>query len=100
MEFLQQLIPVSGGIWLICFILPAVLACLWQVWCPRGRRQWIPLGLAAGLVICVGLYRLTGFMAPVIGGFVALILLGTALFLTGGTLLGLLVRVWMHRGIF
>lgn len=92
MGFLQQIIPVSTGVWLGFWILPSVLACLWQMRCRGGQRQWIPLGLAAGLVLCVVLYHFTGFLAPVIGGFMALILLGTALFLTAGTFLGWIIR--------
>lgn len=91
MGFLQQIIPVSTGIWIGCWVLPAVFACLWRVWCRRGWKQWVPLGIAAILAVCVILYRFTSFLAPVIGGFAALILLGTALALAAGSGVGQLL---------
>lgn len=95
---LQTLIPASPGIWLIFFILPAAISLVGQVILCRKSTllslRLIPLYVAGILLLCVLLYRFTGFLAPLIGGFVALCLLGTAGFILVASALGWLID-WM-----
>lgn len=95
---LQNLIPVSPGVWLFFFILPGLLAFTGQLFlCHYANRkslQLLPLYLSGLLILCVLLYRFTGFLAPVIGGFVALLLLGTSGFILLFSALG-----WVVYGI-
>lgn len=97
--FLQTIIPVSLPVWLGFFLVPCVGAMAGQVvLCRRCKKQYLkflPLYMAGVIAALVLLCRFTGFLSAVIGGFVSLLLLGSATFLIGGSLAG-----WIISGIF
>lgn len=96
-NFLQNLIPVSTSIWLGFFLIPAVISLVGQmILCQRTSRlslRLIPVYAAAAIIFSVILYKCTGVLTPLIGGFAALLLLGTALFVLAGSFLGWLIYI-------
>lgn len=98
LDFLASLIPVSIGIRIFFFILPGVLSFLFQFWLCRTAVKFvlklIPIAVAAILLFLVLLCAATGFLSFLIGGFVSLVLIGTALFITGASIIS-----WVIYGI-
>lgn len=97
-DILHSIIPVSMGIWILFFILPGVLSLIAQVFlCGLAVKitvKLLPIGLAAIIVLLVLFNAATGILDFLIGGFAALILIGTALFILGASLVG-----WLIHGI-
>jgi len=98
LDFLTNLIPVSIGIWVFLFILPGILSFIFQLWLCGTAVEFvfkiIPILIAAILTVLVVLCATTGFLSFLIGGFVSLVLIGTALFIAGASLIG-----WVIYGI-
>ncbi len=103
-------IPVRKGvrfavIEIFFFVFPAILALAGEMLlCMKSESvglRLLPAFGAMAILILVVLYRLTGFLASLIGGFVALLLVGTAFFILAGTAVGWfsfwLIRRTSHR---
>ena len=99
-EFFRQIIPVSMDIWIFFFLLPFALAVIAQILLCFGRgRMWtrfLPFMLAGLICILVFASVYLEFLQPFIGGFLGLILLGTAAFIAGGVILGWIVRAAVY----
>lgn len=97
-EILHSMIPVSLWIWVLFFILPGLLALIGQIiLCGLAVKitvKLLPIGLAAAIFLLVLLNSATGILDFLIGGFIALVLVGTALFILGASLIG-----WLIHGI-
>ena len=95
---LGRLIPVELWIWILFFLLPCAAALVWQIYlCRHAGKTWtkfLPLIVAACIPVVVYGCHFADILQPVFGGFVGLLLLGTAAFLAGGSLLG-----WLIAGI-
>ncbi len=94
------LMSVSFPLRLGFFWLPLLLAFAGQVFlCKQVKRslRWLFPLLSGGLLVLVVLYKFTGFLAFCIGGFVALLLVGTAGCVLLGSLLGFLVWRSLHN---
>ena len=91
-EFFRNIIPVSMDIWILFFLLPFVLAFLIQLLlCFRVRGIWVkllPLLAAVFIPAAVYLCHYADVFRRVIGGFVGLILIGSAAFIAAGSLAG------------
>ncbi|MBE6008127.1 MAG: hypothetical protein E7235_02890 [Lachnospiraceae bacterium] len=95
-EFLRNIIPVSIDIWILFFLLPGALSFVWQLWlCLKSEsfyKKFIPLVLPFVIGIFILLYR---FIFIPLGiytlGFIAVFLIGTALFIEGGAIAGWIV---------
>ncbi len=91
-EFFRGIIPVSMDIWILFFLIPFVLALLIQLLlCFRARRVWVkllPLFAAVFIPAAVFVCRYADVFQRVIGGFVGLILIGSAAFIAAGSLAG------------
>ena len=99
-EFFRQIIPVSMDIWIFFFLLPFALAVIAQILLCFGRgRMWtrfLPFILAGLICILVFASVYLEFLQPFIGGFLGLILLGTAAFIVSGAVLGWIVRAAVY----
>lgn len=99
-EFFRQIIPVSMDIWIFFFLLPFILAAIAQILLCFGRgRGWtrfLPLMLAGLICVLVFASVYLEFLQPFIGGFLGLVLLGTAAFIVGGSVLGWIVRAAVY----
>ncbi len=97
-EILHSIIPVSLSVWVLFFILPGLISLIAQlVLCNLAVKfavKLIPVGFAGAIVLMVLLNFATGILDVLIGGFIALILIGTALFILGASLVG-----WLIHGI-
>ena len=97
-EFFRQLIPVSVPLWIFFFLLPYTAALVWQAYlcfhAKKTRTKFLPLIIAACIPIVVYACHFLNILQTVLGGFVGLLLLGTALFIAGGSAVG-----WMAYGI-
>ncbi|MBQ2724571.1 MAG: hypothetical protein IJF78_02570 [Clostridia bacterium] len=97
-EILHSLIPVGLGIWILFFILPGLLSLIGQIiLCGLAVKitvKLLPVGLAAVIILLVLINGATGILDFLIGGFIALLLVGTALFILGASLIG-----WLIHGI-
>ena len=96
--FFGRIIPVELWIWLLFFLLPLAAAVVWQLFlCRRAKSvaaKFLPLLVAVCIPAVVYGCHALDILQPVFGGFVGLLLLGTAAFLAGGSLVG-----WAAFGI-
>ena len=94
-EFFRRIIPVSMDVWLLFFLLPLVLSLAVQTaLCFRARKTWVkflPLILALLIPAAVYVCFFADVLQNIIGGFVSLILIGSAVFIAAGSLVGWLI---------
>ena len=99
-EFFRRIIPVSMDIWIFFFLLPFALALIAQILLcfghGRGWTRFLPLMLAGLICVLVFASLHLEFLGPIFGGFLGLILLGTAAFIAGGAVLGWIVRAAVY----
>ena len=97
-DFLSGIVPVSLGVWMLFFIIPAVLSFLGQlILCSLAVKvvfRLIPIAVAFVILVLVALCSATGFLGFLIGGFVSLLLIGTAVFIIAASIIG-----WLLCGI-
>ena len=97
-SFLGRLIPVELWIWILFFLVPCAGAAVWQIFLCRHaektRTKFLPLIVAVCIPAAVYGCHALDILQPVFGGFVGLLLLGTAAFIAGGSLLG-----WLTGGV-
>ena len=98
-EFFRRIIPVSMDIWILFFLLPFVLALAVQIaLCFRARRirvKLTPLFLAMFIPAAVLACFYADVLQNLIGGFVSLVLFGSAVFIAAGSLFG-----WVVYAVF
>jgi|GEM_PF-3151967 len=89
MTFLHNIAPVDILFWVLFFLLPGLLSLIGQVLlCLKAKRRavkFIPFYAAGFLLLLVLLYRFTGALGFLIGGFVSLMLIGTAVCIAVGS---------------
>ena len=99
-DFLRQIIPVSMDIWALFFMLPYALVFIWQLWlCLKSEslyKKFVPAIITVVIGVFILIYR---FVFIPLGiyflGFIALFLIGTALFMLGGIVSG-----WIIYGLY
>ena len=88
-NFLHNIAPISIVLWVCFLFLPGVASIVCQViLCIRAERKavkFIPFYTAAFILLLVLFNVLTHLLDFVIGGFVSLLLLGSALFIVMGS---------------
>ena len=99
-EFLRNIIPVSMDIWALFFILPCVLFFIWQLWlCLKSEsfyKKFVPVIIPLAIGIFILIYRFVFIPFGIYSlGFIALFLIGTALFMLGGIVSG-----WIIYGLY
>lgn len=94
-EWFRQIIPVSMDIWIFFFLLPFLLAFVAQLLLSFGKNRTavklLPIFLALLLPALVYGCHALDILQPVFGGFLGLILIGTAAFIAAGSLFGWIV---------
>ncbi|MBR5381631.1 MAG: hypothetical protein IK136_03320 [Oscillospiraceae bacterium] len=88
-SFLHNIVPVDVMFWVFFFFVPGIASLVAQVLlCLKAKKRavkFIPFYAAAFLLLLVLLYRFTGALGFLIGGFVALMLLGTVVCIVIGS---------------
>ena len=91
-EFLRQIIPVSLPLRICFFLIPCAAALSGQILlCLRAKKtaaKFLPLIVAACIPVLVYGCHFAHILQTVFGGFTGLLLLGTAGFIAGGSILG------------
>lgn len=95
-EFLKSIIPVSMDIWIVFFIMPMLIAFIWQLWlCTKTKNlksRLFPFAIPVIIGISVLIYRFVFIPLDVYFlGFIAAFLVGTSVFMLAGSIAGWIV---------
>ena len=102
-NFLHNIAPISVLLWVCFLFIPGVAAIIAQViLCLKTEKKalrFIPFYVAAFILLLVLIYRFTGALEFLVGGFVGMLLIGTVIAIVIGSGFVLVIYASMRNYI-